>query len=108
VVHGLRPFAQYGNPCIVSFLDNTFLVNGNAKAGRILTSEYSSVVPQNRVTVSATGCSYPEPFGRSAAMSIALVAERGDWTFAAHDFGDRDLATAILKNPQPDIVLHLA
>jgi hypothetical protein len=108
LVGGLRPTSQFGNPCIVTFFENTFLVNGNAKAGAILTSEYSRVVPENRVTVSATGCSYPEPFGRTAAMRIALVAERGDWTFAVHDLGDRDLATAIVKNPQPDIVLHLA
>jgi hypothetical protein len=114
VVRGLIPASLFGDPCIVTFLDNTFLVNGNATGGAIINSQYSPAplvppvppVPLNRVTVTATGCHYPEPFGRSAAMPIAFVRERGDWTFAVHDFGDRPLATAIVKGPQPDIFFH--
>jgi len=107
VVRGLAPSAQYGNPCIVTFLQNIFLVSGNATGGEIIDSQYSRVPPENRVTVVATGCNYPEPFGRSVAMPIARALERGDWTFAVHDFGNRDPAKAIVKGPQPDIILHL-
>jgi len=106
-VIGLRPTAQYGDPCTVTFTGNTFLVSGNPTAGEIITSEYSKTVPGNHVTLRATGCTYPDAFGRSAGMPIARALERGDWTFARHDLGDRDPAKAILKGPQPDVVLHL-
>lgn len=106
-VHGIRPSAQYGDPCIVTFRDNIFLVNGNPVAGEIITGEYSRVEPNNRVTVTATGCAYPDAFGRSVGLVVARALERGEWTFALHDLGDRDPARAIVKGAQPDIVLHL-
>lgn len=106
-VHGIYPYPQYGDPCSVTFHQNTFLVTGNPTAGEIITSAYSRVEPNNHVTVTATGCTYPETFGRSADMPIARAGERGDWTFALHDLGDRDPAQAIVKGPQPDIILHL-
>jgi hypothetical protein len=106
-VHGIRPTAQYGDPCIVTFHENIFVVNGNPTAGELITGEYSRVVPENRVTVTATGCTYPEPFGRSANLPIARALERGDWTFARHDLGDRDPDVAIVKGPQTDIFVHL-
>lgn len=105
-VHGIRPAAQYGDPCSVTFRDNTFLVTGTPTTGEIFTAEYSRVVPDNRVTLTATGCTYPEPFGRSPNLPIARALERGEWTFALHDLGDRDPAVAIVKGAQPDIVLH--
>lgn len=82
-------------------------MTGKPTAGEIITSEYSKAEPKNHVTVKATGCTYPEAFGHSGNMPIARVLERGDWTFAPHDLGDRDPARAIVKGPQPDIVLHL-
>jgi hypothetical protein len=82
-------------------------VNGNPAAGEIITDEYSKMVPKNHVTVTVTGCTYPEAFGRSGALPIARVLERGDWTLAVRDLGDRDPGIAIVKGPQPDIVLRL-
>jgi hypothetical protein len=64
------------------------------------------VVPDNHVAVTAIGCTYPEAFGRGPKLAIARALERGEWTFALHDLGDRDPALAIVKGPQPDIVLH--
>lgn len=106
-LHGIRPNSQYGDPCTVTFRGNTFHVTGNPTKGEIITSEYSRTEPKNHVTVTATGCAYPNAFGRSPDMPIARTLERGVWTFALRDFGDRDPAIAILKGPQPDIVLHL-
>jgi hypothetical protein len=106
-VHGIRPNAQYGDPCSVTFRENTFLVTGNPTAGEIITGEYSKVEPDNHVTVVATGCTYPETFGRSRSLAVARALERGEWTFALHDLGDRDPALAIVTGPQSDIVLHL-
>jgi hypothetical protein len=105
-VSGLRPNAQDGDPCAVTFRENTFLVTGNPTTGELITSEYSTAEPNNHVTVTATGCTYPDAFGRSANLPIARVLERGDWTFALADFGDRDPAKAILKGPQSDVVVH--
>jgi hypothetical protein len=106
-VHGIRPTAQYGDPCTVTFRGNTFLVNGNPTTGEIITSEYSKTEPKNHVTVTATGCTYPQAFGRSRDLPIARALERGQWTFALRDLGDRDPAIAIVKGPQPDVILHL-
>jgi hypothetical protein len=106
-LHGLRPTAQHGDPCTVTFRENTFLVTGNPTAGEIITSGYSTAEPNNRVTVTVAGCTYPEAFGRSRDMPIARALERGDWTFALRDLGDRDPAIAIMKGSQPDAVLHL-
>jgi hypothetical protein len=106
-LRGLRPYAQYGDPCTVTFRENTFFVTGNPTAGEIITSEYSKVATTNHVTVTATGCTYPQAFGRTRNLPIARALERGEWTFALHDLGDRDPAIAIVKGPQPDIVLHL-
>ncbi|MCA1727213.1 MAG: hypothetical protein LC722_06070, partial [Actinobacteria bacterium] len=106
-LHGIRPNAQYGDPCTVTFRENIFLVTGNPTTGEIITGEYSRVEPNNHVTVTATGCTYPEAFGRGADLPIARALERGEWTFALHDLGDRDPARAIVKGPQPDIVVHL-
>jgi hypothetical protein len=107
IFYGIRPNSQYGDPCTVTFRGNTFHVTGNPTKGEIITSEYSRTEPKNHVTVTATGCTYPNAFGRSPDMPIARALERGVWTFALRDFGDRDPAIAILKGPQPDIVLHL-
>ncbi|HET9256066.1 MAG TPA: hypothetical protein VFO16_12805, partial [Pseudonocardiaceae bacterium] len=106
-LHGLRPTAQYGDPCTVTFRENTFIVTGKPIKGEIITGEYSKAEPKNHVTVTATGCTYPDAFGRSREMPIARALERGAWTFTLHDLGNRDPAISILKGPQPDIVLHL-
>jgi hypothetical protein len=106
-LRGLRPTAQYGDPCAVTFRKNIFLVTGNPTTGEIIASEYSVAVPNNHVTVTATGCTYPDAFGRSSDLPIARVLERGEWTFALHDLGNRNPVIAIMKGPQPYIVLHL-
>lgn len=104
---GLGPKAQSGEPCSVAFRRNVFHVTGDPKSGAIISSQYSSAVPGNRVIVSLTGCTYPESFGRSGDKPIANVRERGNWTFAEKDLGDRDPAVALKKGPQNDVVLTL-
>jgi hypothetical protein len=107
-VHGVLPAAQYGDPCVVTFHENTFLVTGTPTAGELITGgQYSTGVPNNKVTVTATGCTYPDTFGRSPELAIARASERGDWTFARHDLGDRNPDVAIQKGPQTDIFVHL-
>lgn len=105
-VRGLRPTSQHGDPCSVTFRRNVFQVAGHPTSGQIINSKYSGTNPQNRVTVSLTGCTYPQQFGRSASKPIARVMERGDWTFALEDLGDRDSSVAIQEGPQSDITLH--
>jgi hypothetical protein len=36
----LRPYAQYGDPCTITFRENTFLVTRKPTAGEIIASEY--------------------------------------------------------------------
>lgn len=111
-VFGFKPVSKFTTECSVSFHNNRFLVDGTARAGSIVTSDLSvntddrTKDPGNRVTVSFIGCSYPEPFGRSAAMPIAAVRERGCWTFARADFGDRRTDTAVQKGAAPEIKLN--
>jgi hypothetical protein len=111
-VFGLKPVSIFKTECSVSFKDNQFLVDGTALAGSLVTTDLTfdpndrSIDPGNRVTVSLIGCSYPEPFGRSAAMPIAFARERGIWTVALQDLGDRNRDTAIRKGPAPEIVVN--
>jgi hypothetical protein len=109
---GLKPTSVYKEACAMSFRNNRFLIDGTARAGSIVTSDLSintenrKLDPGNRVMVSLIGCSYPQPFGRSAAMPIAVAHERGLWTFARADFGDRNTDTAIQKGTAPEIVVR--
>jgi hypothetical protein len=110
-VFGFKPVSKFTTECSVSFHNNQFLVDGTARGGSLVTSDLSvntedrTKDPGNRVTVSLIGCSYPEPFGRSAAMPIAAARERGSWTFARGDFGDRKTDTAVQKGAAPEIVV---
>jgi len=110
-VFGVKPVSKLTAECSVSFRNNRFLVDGTVRAGSLVTSDLSvntedrSKDPGNRVTVSLIGCSYPEPFGRTAATPIAQARERGCWTFARGDFGDRKTDTALQKGAAPEIVV---
>jgi hypothetical protein len=106
VVRGLRPNARRGDPCSVSFVGNVFNVPGIATSGQIFDSQHTAD-QTNRVTFSATGCVYPETFGRTAVMPIARAMERGRWRFAAADLGNRDHAVAILKHDDPLVVVQI-
>ena len=106
-VHGLRPTSQNGDPCNVTFRGNVFKVAGHPTSGQIINSKYSGEEEDNRVTVSLTGCTYPEPFGRSVDMPIAKVKERGHWTFIRADLGTREPDVGIQEGPQSDIDLHI-
>jgi hypothetical protein len=111
-VFGLKPVSLLKTECSVSFRDNQFLVDGTALAGSLVTTDLTfdpndhSIDTGNRVNVSLIGCSYPEPFGRSAALPIAFARERGVWTVALHDLGDRDRDTAIRKGTAAGIVVN--
>jgi hypothetical protein len=110
-VFGLKPSSVYQSECSVSFRNNQFLVDGTVVTGSLVTTDLSIDTedrtrdPGNRVNLSLIGCSYPEPFGRSAAMPIAYARERGSYTFASADLGDRDPHTAIVKGTAPEITL---
>lgn len=106
-VGGLRPASQNGDPCSVAFRNNIFQVTGDSKRGQIINSEYSKHERENRVKVWLTGCTYPNQFGRSTTKRIARVRERGHWTFALEDLGNRDPDVAILKSCKPGITLSL-
>jgi hypothetical protein len=106
VVRGLRPNARRGDPCSVSFVDNVFTIAGDPISGQLLDSEHTAD-PTNRVTVVATGCTYPETFGRSTAFPIARAYERGYWRFAAADLEDRDPDVAIPRHPDPMVVVEI-
>jgi hypothetical protein len=95
----------------VALKNNRFVVDGTAATGSLVTTDLTfesddhTKDTKNRVHLSLIGCSYPEPFGRSATMPIAFARERGSYTFASADFGDRDPHTAIVKGSASDIEL---
>jgi hypothetical protein len=62
------------------------------------------VDPDDTVTISLIGRSYPEPFGRSAAMPIACTRTRGLWTLVLDDLGTRDRDTAIQHGADAKVV----
>jgi hypothetical protein len=90
----------------VTFTDNVFTVGGGATSGQIFFSEHTAD-PTNRVAVVAAGCVYPDSFGRNAVMPIAKAYERGLWRFSAADLGDRDPTVAIMKHPDPEVVVAI-
>lgn len=101
---GLKVTADRGRSSAVSFLDNTFHVEGAATEQVVIDSEYSNGVPENRVRVVAKGCRYPTTFGHANEPPIAHVYERGRWTFAAADLEGRDPDVALPKNANDDVV----
>ena len=108
-VRGLRPTAQPGEPCIIEFRNNTFVVDNAFSSGQLFDSEHS--VPtetQNFVRVTCIGCKYPASFAtpQFPDTHIARARERGTWTFETDDFGNRDLKQAVIKGPQTDIVVR--
>jgi hypothetical protein len=106
-VQGLQPTTQYGDSCRVRFVDNTFVAPDDAASGELITSTYSRETPTNNVAVSALGCRYPDTFGRDRSKAIARVRERGTWTFANADLGNRDSKIALPKRQSDDVVLQL-
>jgi hypothetical protein len=44
---------------------------------------------EDSVSVQASGCVYPEPFGSSETLTIIRAQERGTWAFRRADFGQR-------------------
>jgi len=105
---GLVITARPGVPCEVSFIDNVFTVDRPAPDGPILDSEYTAVTAAHpvpvEVRVRAVGCHYPGYFGTVPERPIAKVRQRGTWTFARADLGDRDPDIALPKAPHSDVV----
>jgi hypothetical protein len=104
-VKGLRPTAQYGDPCLVEFRNNTFEVEGAFASGELISSEYSSRVHDNHVQVTCRGCNYPPLFATAAFPDthIAVAKERGSWTFEMDDFGNRTREQAVKEGPHADV-----
>jgi hypothetical protein len=92
---GLKITARPSEPCKVSFLDNTFEVQGAATDQVVIDSEYSREEEANEVRVVAIGCSYPATYGHAGEPPIAHVYERGRWTFARADLEGRDPDVAL-------------
>jgi hypothetical protein len=99
---GLKPTAQDGDPCNVSFINNVFNVPGNVSEGQIFDSEYTHD-PVNRVQVVAIGCHYPDNFGYDEARPIANLQERGLWWFAPDDLVNRDIDVALPKRDTQEV-----
>jgi hypothetical protein len=99
---GLKPTAQYGDPCNVSFINNVFNVSGSVSKGQIFDSEYTHD-PVNRVQVMAIGCHYPDNFGYDEARPIANLQERGLWWFAPADLANRDIDVALPKRDTSEV-----
>jgi hypothetical protein len=73
----------------------------------LINSTYSAAELGNSVTATFRECAYEVGFGSAASPNtkVAVVQERGTWTFAKEDFRDRDPRKAILKGPQADVIL---
>lgn len=110
---GLKITARPGEPSVVSFLDNTFDVQGSATEQVVIDSEYTrdlpdDGVPPNKVRVVATGCRYPANYGHVGQPPIAHVFERGRWTFAEADLEGRDPDVALpIKPEHADVIREI-
>lgn len=109
-VDGIMLGARGNDTCIVSFHGNSFAVAKGATSGQLINSVYSATETGNRVTATFQQCKYEAGFesGVNPSAKVALVQERGTWTFAREDFGNLDPRRSIVKGPQPDVVLIIA
>ena len=105
VCRGLKLEDHPDRTCIAYFVDNTFRADGPVTEGEVFTS--SAGDPQNRVRMIAFGCHYERPFGESEATPIAVIDERGAWTFLLADLGGLDPEVAFRVTDRDNLALKV-
>jgi hypothetical protein len=107
-VNGIVPRPAYDQPFSATFDNNSFLVEGSFESGQIIdTGQHSPPkYPNNIITVQFTNCKYQPGFGTAANPNtrVALLRERGDYTFNKADLQGLTLNQAIIA-PTPVIDL---
>ena len=79
-----------------------FLINGTFQAGQLITTgPYPTQVPENHVPARFTTSQYPQGFGTPAYPNthIAVLNERGQYTFTKSDFAGLDIHQSIQTLP---------
>jgi hypothetical protein len=108
-VDGIILGCRGNNTCIASFHNSRFEVDGGFSSGQLINSAYSAGEPGNVVTATFRDCTYQAGFGRdeNPNAKVAIVEERGTWTFLRQDLPNGDPDTAIVKGSQSDVVLNV-
>jgi hypothetical protein len=109
-VSGIIPSTRFGDKFVGEFVRNRFVVDGNFTSGELIaTGDYSAAVPENKVEAKFLKCHYHPGFGSPAHPNthVALLRERGDYTFSQADLAGLNPNQAIVKDPKPDIHVQL-
>jgi hypothetical protein len=109
VVDGVMLGCRGNNTCIASFHNSRFEVDGGFSSGQLINSAYSAAETGNVVTATFRDCAYQAGFGtdENPNAKVAMVKERGTWTFLRQDLPNGDPDTSIVKGPQSDVVLNV-
>jgi hypothetical protein len=103
-VGGIVPTPAYNLPFSATFDNNSFVVDGSFESGQIIaTGQHSPPnLPDNKITARFSNCEFQPGLGTNA--HVAVLAERGDYTFDKADLQGLDLKQAIIA-PHPPIDL---
>ena len=104
-VSGIVPTPAYNLPFSATFDSNSFVVDGSFESGQIITTGQHSL-PQfhdNMITARFTNCKFQPWLGTTANSNahVAVLAERGDYTFDKADLQGLNLKQAIIAPQAP-------
>jgi hypothetical protein len=103
VLGGLRLCGQYGQAFSATFINNTFNAIGEINKGQLIDSEYSPSITQS-IQVRFIDCIFDDRMGKLPNTSIAVVNEKGSWTF---DGLDQRRSSTIVKGESELINLRI-
>jgi hypothetical protein len=109
-VSGIIPAAVWKEGFVGEFVCNRFVVDSNFTSGELIaTIDYSSQCPEKKIEAKFLNCHYHPGFGSPAHPNthVALLQDRGDYTFSQADLTGLNPSQAIVKDPQSDIVVQV-
>jgi hypothetical protein len=106
-VHGIDLQTHDGLPCSVRFKDCSFTNNVGVVSGQLIRTEARSTILSERVTANLENCLYPTAFTHAdKTHHVAILNQKGDYTFLKSDFPNSDPSPAIAAPPNTNIVDH--
>ncbi len=104
-VSGIVPTPADNLPFSATFDNNSFVVDGSFESGQIITTGQHSPprFHDNMITARFTSCKF-QPWPGTTANSnahVAVLAERGDYTFDKADLQGLNLKQAIIAPQAP-------